>query len=341
MSGTLRIPFSRVPALKAWLLEHGFELEEAPHAFFRARGPEATLTVYRSGKVLAQGRAGGTWFQDGLAATGADLSAGPGPQAPRGKSEPETTAPLEPHSTTPQPVAAPEPKATPKGAGAPVRYRDAISKLPDPDASLWIGIDETGKGDYFGPLVVVAACVERGQLALLSELGVGDSKGISDRDVRDMAATLRPVVAHETLILRPPRYNALYAEIGNLNELLAWAHATVGASLAERTGARIVLSDQFARRDIISARLRRKGYTGKFVQRTRAEDDPAVAAASVIARAAFLRELRTLERDHGVKLHKGAGPPVLTAGRTVVRERGPEILEELAKLHFKTTDRLR
>lgn len=327
---SLRVTFSQISPLRAWLSEHGFVFEEAPHAYFRARGPEATITIFRSGKVLAQGKAGPDWFDDALKALAKAKAGDPKPAlrlSLGGEPQPDLA------STTSEPDDS-------DIIELPRRFRSAIAKLPDPSISDWIGIDEAGKGDYFGPLVIAAAHVERGQLPLLAELGVGDSKAINDKEVRSIAASLKPLIAHEIMVLRPPKYNELYDDIGNLNHLLAWAHSVVGSKVAEETGARLILSDQFAKRDIITPRLRKRGYTGSFIQRTKAEEDPSVGAASIFARATFLWEMSRLEREHGVKLHKGAGPPVLSAGRTIVKKEGPEFLKNVAKLHFKTTARL-
>ena len=220
-------------------------------------------------------------------------------------------------------------------------YSSALEKLPSPLPSAWIGIDEAGKGDYFGPLVVAAARVELEQLPLLRQLGVGDSKTLSDKKAHAIADELKHFVPHHVLRLMPPKYNELYARIGNLNHLLAWAHATVAENLLEQeVTAELILSDQFSKVNLVQSRLKARGRALTHIQRTKAEDDPAVACASIFARSAFLRGLEQLGREVGIPLAKGAGPPVIAAGRAFVQARGAEALGQVAKLHFKTTQSL-
>jgi ribonuclease HIII len=229
------------------------------------------------------------------------------------------------------------------GGSGESRFAAALAHLPDPAALRWIGSDESGKGDYFGPLVTCAVRVERDQLDLLAELGVADSKTLSDRQVHELAPGLKAVVPHSQVVLRPERYNDLYDRMGrNLNRLLAWSHARAIEDLLDRDGAvTVAVIDRFGPEQRIRAALLERGRALTLVQRPRAEDDPAVAAASVLARNEFLWQLRALEREFQVKLAKGAGPPVLAAGRRFVAERGEDALVKVAKLHFKTTDTLR
>ena len=350
----LRLPFHALQPAKAWLEAQGAVFESAPHAHFRARLPGAVITLYHSGKALAQGPEGPqVWAALGEALGLRDgqprlFDSGEGAPRPSGASlaasgrsggaaeRPEASA----VATPGEDVGGVQEKAARSGVRGAGPFGAALRQLPTPTPAAWIGIDETGKGDFFGPLVVAAACVRLDQLALLAELGVGDSKAIDDRRVEAIAAQLEHVVVSELLVLMPPQYNELYGRIGNLNHLLAWGHATVGAKLAAKTDAALVLSDQFAKRDLITSRLRRQGCALPFLQRTRAEDDPAVGAASILARARFLGAMRSLEKSAGVRLHKGAGPPVIQAGRVIVAQHGRDKLAEVAKLHFKTMESL-
>jgi ribonuclease HIII len=205
-----------------------------------------------------------------------------------------------------------------------------------------VGIDETGKGDYFGPLVVVAAAITRDRVPLLRELGVGDSKRISDGVIIKMAPKLKACCTFRQVVIRPPRYNALYEKIGNLNRLLAWGHARALEDVLEvAPEATWALSDQFARDTrVVERQLMERGRQITLAQRTKAESDPAVAVASILARNEFLWQMKALGREMGRTLPKGAGPPVLAAARALVAAQGRDVLGSCAKLHFKTTNQL-
>lgn len=313
---TLKLPRQAWAPLRAHFDEAGFEFRRVDHAEWQARG-DCIATLYSSGKLVLQGASIDAWelLAEEL---GASATKRTGPAAD-----------------------AREPADVVPGAAPVTRFADAIARLPRPRPTAWIGIDEAGKGDYFGPLVVAAARVHVDQLPLLAELGVGDSKGLSDKKVLALARELQHVVPNKRLVLMPPRYNELYGRIRNLNKLLAWAHAACAENLLE-TGveAELILSDQFASTDLITPRLKERAKALRFVQRTRAEEDPAVACASIFARAEFLRRLDVLSKEVGVTLAKGAGPPVLAAGREYVGRLGAAALGDVAKLHFKTTQSL-
>lgn len=232
------------------------------------------------------------------------------------------------------------PRRAMEDSGA-TRFDQAVAKLPDPTISAWLGSDESGKGDYFGPLVVCAVRVERTQLPLLDELGVADCKDLSDQQVRELAPGLKQLTPHSLVRLGPKRYNALYRKIGNLNRLLAWAHARAIENVLEaHPETTVAVVDKFGPEHRIRTALMERGRTLTVVQRTRAEDDPAVAAASILARADFLAALSSLGRRYAIKLPKGAGGPVLSAGHRFVQKTGVEALEDVAKLHFKITEKL-
>src|SRR5262249_22097188 len=135
-------------------------------------------------------------------------------------------------------------------------------------------------------------------------------------------------------------YNQMYTKIRNLNRLLAWGHARVIENLLERISCERVVSDQFGDERILQQALMEKGKRVQLVQRHRAEDDVAVAAASIIARGEFVPRWHLRATSSGVPLHKGAAPPVLVAGRRFVEKHGRDALGQVAKLHFKTTQQL-
>ena len=203
-----------------------------------------------------------------------------------------------------------------------------------------IGTDEAGKGDYFGPLVVAAAYADELALTRLPEAGVKDSKRLSDASLRRKEDAVRQICpAFEVVLISPVRYNELYAKIGNLNRLLAWAHARALETLLSHpacAGCETALTDKFGDEGYLQRSLMERGRRVQVVQQVRAESDPAVAAASVLARAAFLRSLLGISARVGIELPRGA-THVIPAARQVYAQGGLDLLRQVAKLHFKTT----
>ena len=201
-----------------------------------------------------------------------------------------------------------------------------------------IGIDESGKGDYFGPLVIAAVFVDSTTQGELRLMEVRDSKKISDGRVLEMAPDIKTICPHSVIAIGPQRYNELYAKIKNLNRLLAWGHAKALETLLERgITCERAISDQFGDERLILSALQEKGQKITLEQRPKAESDLAVAAASILARAEFLIRLKRLSSEVGTTLPKGASPAVELAANMVVKKHGQERLGSVAKLHFKTT----
>lgn len=200
-----------------------------------------------------------------------------------------------------------------------------------------IGIDESGKGDYFGPLVIAAVFVDATTHSELGLMQVRDSKKISDGRILEMAPDIRTICPHSIIAISPQKYNELYAKIRNLNRLLAWGHAKALENLLERVSCGLAISDQFGDERLILNALQEKGRKIVLEQRTKAESDLAVAAASILARADFLLRLRRLSDEVGTTLPKGASPAVELAAKMIVKKHGENRLGTVAKLHFKTT----
>lgn len=201
-----------------------------------------------------------------------------------------------------------------------------------------IGVDESGKGDYFGPLVVAGVYLTDAQEKKLKSLGVRDSKTLSDRRAIELRRTIRRDCLFSVVAIGPERYNQLYATMGNLNQLLAWGHARVIENLLSKVSCARAVLDQFGHKDLVLRALMKKGRTIEVIQQFRGESDMAVAAASVLARGEFLLRLKKLSDEIGVPLPKGnAIEPVLAAGRAVIGKWGMESLVRAAKVHFKTT----
>jgi len=200
-----------------------------------------------------------------------------------------------------------------------------------------IGIDESGKGDYFGPLVIAAIFVDATTEGELGLMEVKDSKKISDGRILEMAPDIRTICPHSIIVIGPQRYNELYGKIRNLNRLLAWGHAKALETLLERVSCDRAIADQFGDERLIVNALQGKGRKIALEQRPKAETDLAVAAASILARAEFLLRLKRLSHHIGTTLPKGASPAVELAARMIVKKHGQERLNTVAKLHFKTT----
>src|SRR5881398_2290968 len=179
------------------------------------------------------------------------------------------------------------------------------------------GVDESGKGDFFGPLVISGVYVDRLIARKLLDAGVVDSKRIgSDARIRALADTIRKTSLGlvEAVLIGPAKYNELYQKFGNLNKLLGWGHARVIENLLERKpGCPRSLSDQFADARVINASLLKHGRAIQLQQRTKAESDLAVAAASILAREAFINWLERKGKAMGVKLGRGVSAEVKEA----------------------------
>ena len=212
--------------------------------------------------------------------------------------------------------------------------------MPDPAIASHphIGTDEAGKGDYFGPLVVAAAYADGVALDRLPQAGVRDSKSITSiRRLWELDKAVKQVCpTFEVVLISPRRYNELHAKMHNLNRLLAWAHARAIENILERVDCDAAVADQFGDESYLRESLMKRGRSIRLQQRVRAEDDPAVAAASVLARAAFVRALDRLSTEVGVDLPRGA-THVLPAAREVYEKGGQDLLRTVAKVHFKTT----
>ncbi len=201
------------------------------------------------------------------------------------------------------------------------------------------GIDESGKGDFFGPLVIAGAYTDRESTHALREAGIVDSKRItSDARIRELAKVIRETegVAFSSITLAPEKYNTLYKKFGNLNRMLGWGHAKVIENLLDlRPECPRALSDQFADPSLIERMFKEKGRI-KLESRTKAESDTAVAAASILARERFINWLRDTGREIGVPLLKGVSGPVKDTGRELVKRFGGDVLLRVAKVHFRT-----
>jgi ribonuclease HIII len=232
----------------------------------------------------------------------------------------------------------------------PARQPGSPAAAAPPETEPHIGTDEAGKGDFFGPLVTAGVYVDERAAQLLRALGVRDSKLVGDRELRVLASNIRDAVDEEkraVISVAPKRYNELYKQMRsegkNLNTLLAWTHTRVIEDLI-RHGLRpkFILSDQFGDKGYIESRLlvdtRLSGVP--VIQMHRAEADVAVAAASILARDAFLRWIEQTGKALGLTVPKGASPKVIETGRLLVSRLGADGLKDYAKVSFKTMEKV-
>ena len=282
--------------LKLLLKERGFEFSEKQHAQWQATGPNISITFYNSNKILIQGK--GT--EDFVLFT------------------------LEPQILQ---------KA---GFG----YETLLEQNKEEPYFPHIGIDESGKGDFFGPLVISAAFVSLETKDALAKLGVKDSKEISsDTKLLSIAQNIKKILGrcYSTVAIGNTAYNNLYNKIGNLNKLLAWGHARALENMLDKgIEVSFAISDQFGNKNLIENALMKKGKSIKLIQRTKAESDIAVAAASILARAEFLNRLSLLSNELKIKLPKGASQAVKDKAKEIIDKYGVEKLTEVSKTHFKT-----
>lgn len=212
-------------------------------------------------------------------------------------------------------------------------------KAPDM-YSPHIGVDESGKGDFFGPLVIAGVYVDADIARQLKALGAMDSKKIGgDAKIEKVAAAIRTIrgLKAEVILISPEKYNQLYVQFRNLNRLLAWGHARVIENLLELVpGCPRALSDQFANPRVLQSALQQRGKSIVLEQKTKAESDLAVAAASILARERFVRWLSENSDRVGVNLAKGVSSIVKKNAVNLIKSHGPEILPSVAKMHFKT-----
>lgn len=296
MSFVEKITPSEAQTLKRHLVDGGFEFLEVPYALFCAQKPGIRCTAYTSGKLVAQGRDLDEFVEFIL-----------------------------------------EPALGRFFTRKTFLERDIEQPNRQSTRPPHIGQDEAGKGDLFGPLCIAGVYIDRVAAARLGKLKIRDGKSIGDKPLQKMAAEIRSVCHSAITVLQPSRYNALYERFKNLNLLLAWSHAEIYRRLFEKTGCRAVLVDQFAQPEVLLKAFARLPIADRNLeQRVRAEDDLAVACASILARDAFLTWIETTSRGLQFQLPKGAGAIARKAAYQLLTSKGEMALKGLVKWHFKT-----
>ena len=206
-----------------------------------------------------------------------------------------------------------------------------------------IGTDESGKGDYFGPLVSAGVYVDERSVKDLIVCGIKDSKKLSNSKNLELARKVVKICKGRFAIIEisPEKYNDLYEQFKkekkNLNTLLAWGHAKAIEEILSKVNCKTAIADKFADEIFILDKLQEKGKKIKLIQVHKAEQNTAVAAASILARARFLEKLSKLSNEYKIDLPKGASQKVIEKAKKIVDMYGEKTLRKVAKLHFKTT----
>lgn len=199
-----------------------------------------------------------------------------------------------------------------------------------------IGTDESGKGDFFGPLVIAGVLADEKAADYFRELGIKDSKKLSDKKMLMLAGEIKKTAPHSIIAISNSKYNELYANIKNLNKLLAWGHARVIENILEKNRCEYALSDKFGDESLIESALMKNGRSIRLEQMCKAESDIAVAAASVLARATFVEKMQAMENTYGLKFQKGCSGLVKNVAAEFISKYGKDRLKEVCKAHFKT-----
>jgi ribonuclease HIII len=295
---TCKLTDEQASALLAALKARNWKSREVPYARFAFESDKTNIVFYESGKLVVQGKGTEEFVEFVL--------------------EPEILKEVK------------------------LGYETVLN----PDLLLpRIGVDESGKGDFFGPLSIAGVYVNENVIKAWADIGIRDSKNISsDKKIAELAEKIRttPGCVTDFVLIGNARYNQLYEQKRSLNKLLAWGHARVIENLL---GKRYqmnpppvkAISDQFAAsKSVIENALMAQGRELPLVQRHKAEEDIAVAAASILARDGFVKGLTKLEKQFEMKLPKGASAAVDAAAKQFVEARGAGELGKISKLHFRT-----
>ncbi len=203
---------------------------------------------------------------------------------------------------------------------------------------IYIGTDESGKGDFFGPLVIAGVQINPKTTKLFTELGIRDSKTLKDEKMLEMAKIIQKESAWSCIAISNQKYNQLYSNFENLNKLLAWGHAKVIENILEKSPCSFALSDKFGDESYIKNALMKNGKKIQLEQRCKGESYLAVAAASVLARATYVQKMKDMKSYYGITFPKGCNDGVKATAKEFIKTFGKDRLQEVCKAHFKTFD---
>ncbi len=203
----------------------------------------------------------------------------------------------------------------------------------------YIGTDESGKGDYFGPLVTAAVYTNKQINYELEQVGVKDSKLIPDNEIKKIEVDLKKIVKdkYDIITINPEKYNSLFEQFKNLNKILAWAHTKAIQNLIDNVNCKNVISDKFGNEFLIKSELSKKNIDINIYQTTKGERFTGVAAASVLARAKVIDWFKTKSKEIGFEIPKGAGEQVNLIAQKVLQKTNKEYLSKMIKFHFKNS----
>lgn len=297
-SYTCKLTDEQAATLKSCLEARNYSFREVPYARFAGEKEKTNVVFYESGKLVVQGKGTQEFVEFVL--------------------EPEVLQ----------------------------QARLGYEAVLNPDLLLpRIGVDESGKGDFFGPMCVAGVYVNEAVINAWKDAGVRDSKNISsDKRVSALSKFIKETPGCVTTVvpIGNEAYNRLHAKMGSVNSVLAWGHARVIENLLgqrHRMNPPPVraMSDQFAaNKSVVERALMSMGREIDLVQKHKAEDDVAVAAASILARDEFVKRLAALGRDYSVEFPKGAGANVDVVAKDLVAKHGPAVLAKVGKTHFRT-----
>lgn len=327
---TYKLSKTQAPALRQLLAAEGWSFDTKPYMEWQARGELGVVSFYSSGSMVIQTKQPDILTEilqlDGYTPKSdtRDKSAGSDASASASKAKSSGKASSADSATN--------------AAARLEVYEQWRKSFGEPLVNTWIGIDEAGKGDFFGPLITAAVRVEAKDLGWLAEIGVGDSKQINDSNVKALASQLKKALPFSIVKLMPETYNRMYEKFGNLNQLLAWTHAASSEEVLAKAPAELILSDQFTKQLVVPRFFKGPGKACRYVQQTKAEADAAVGCASILARAEFLWSMDALAAKYGMALNKGAGTPTIADARRFLERHGADELTLAAKTHFKTME---
>ena len=209
------------------------------------------------------------------------------------------------------------------------------------DFPSWIGTDESGKGDFIGPLVTAGVYVKKEQVDFLSNLNIKDSKKLTDKAILQIAPKIKQNCLFSIITINPEKYNELYTKFNNLNKLLAWAHSRAIENLLEKVpDCENAISDKFGDESLIKNALFKNGKKINLIQRTKAESDIAVACASILAREEFVKRTETLKNIYKIDFAKGGGDIPTQQAQAFSNQYGKDKLKLIAKMHFKNATKI-
>jgi len=219
-------------------------------------------------------------------------------------------------------------------------FGTAKASLIDTHGEKYIGTDESGKGDFFGPLIAAGVQSDDALNKKFADLGIKDSKKMKDSEILKAANFIKATAVHSVVVIMPEKYNELYKKFNNLNKLLAWAHARAIENILEKSPCRYALADKFGDESLIQNALMKNGRNIILKQCVRAEADSACAAASVLARAEFVKRMQDISKKYEINFSKGVSEAVEKQAKDFIKRYSADRLNEIAKLHFKTADKI-